>query len=338
MFIPAGGGPMPNYFAGTNCRASGAANIGQPISDAYLYLIGNDGETQVAEFHSDGSHYPLSIGLACMFDSSHYPNLSNILVKLKVYVPGNPVPFTILSTPVEIRNKVAISQHPDSGFSDAASVVYWEMWNKNYAESVLLGSWSNPSHFADIDGANAICYAGHGNPLVYTTGDLGAVTPGNHVDNRIIQLGSGTPPFNTGAPMINFFHIIACNCGDTPDFQYSLTPYWNAWGGVYMEDQALMAYSVYVSMSQVDQLALRVWSKLSQGKTAMTALVEFNLWLTSNPGTLKAWDVYNTKSDPSRDMLPGDMVLYYGDDNGSMRVKSVYTGTNVLPIGWFYQV
>lgn len=37
IFVPMSG-PMPNYWSGTNCRASGWAQVGFPIYMAELYL------------------------------------------------------------------------------------------------------------------------------------------------------------------------------------------------------------------------------------------------------------------------------------------------------------
>jgi hypothetical protein len=76
-------GPMPNYFSGTNCRAYGGAQIGEPLVDAELYLHNE----LVHEYHHSGypeETYPMSMGLAVMFDCSHWPNGWPVEVKYRV--------------------------------------------------------------------------------------------------------------------------------------------------------------------------------------------------------------------------------------------------------------
>ncbi|MEQ1936154.1 MAG: hypothetical protein ABL962_20045, partial [Fimbriimonadaceae bacterium] len=68
--FPAGNGAtMPLYFAGTNCRVSGGANLGYPIAEAKLFLVTSSGETEVASFYADDAEMPMSISLSAMFDS-----------------------------------------------------------------------------------------------------------------------------------------------------------------------------------------------------------------------------------------------------------------------------
>ena len=161
------------------------------------------------------------------------------------------------------------------------------------------------------------------------------MTPSEYESHRISQIGSGIPPFNTGAPPVNFCHLLACNCGDSNAFTTVCFPYYMAWGGPWMENQALMAYTVYVVLQQMHEHANLIWNQLSLGWTAWRTYLWFNnIWLSGHPDELKVWD--DLSEDP-RYMKPGDLALYcnYAGDHGAMRIKSVYTGTQVLPIGWF---
>lgn len=65
IYIPGPGASMPNYWSGTNCRASGFAQIGGPIYSAELFLngelvnewdIGNPIEEEAPWSLSHGGH------------------------------------------------------------------------------------------------------------------------------------------------------------------------------------------------------------------------------------------------------------------------------------------
>ena len=82
MYVPSGGGPMPNYWSGTNCRASGSAQIGEPIFAAELWL----NNERVRRWDApDPDVLPLSMSLKVMFDSSHFANGTNIEVRFIVW-------------------------------------------------------------------------------------------------------------------------------------------------------------------------------------------------------------------------------------------------------------
>lgn len=335
IYIPGPGASMPNYWSGTNCRASGFAQVGGPIYSAELFLngelvnewdIGNPIEEEA----------PWSLLLEAMFDSSHFANGTPVEVRLRVltymgWQEGASDPDPI------VKNKLMMFEHPDSGIDpDAAPFVASLMSGKNYyLHLVNGGAWTEGDYFSSLDGSNAVFYAGHGSPQSHQAGNLTqSMTPTEYEAARIAQKGSGIPPYNTGAPPVNFCHLLACNCGDTNDFVTVCYPYYMAWGGPWMENQALMAYTVYVMLQQYAQHVELIWSKLAQGWTARATQAWFDeIWLEENPFELEV------KDDASgwRPMKPGDLALYcnVNGDRGAMRLKSVYTGTQVAPIGWY---
>lgn len=336
IYIPGPGAPMPNYWSGTNCRASGWAQVGGPIYSAELFLngelvnewdIGNPIEEEA----------PWTMILEAMFDSSHFANGTPVEVTFRVLTYMGWQEGSSELDPI-VKNKLMMFEHPDSGIDpDAAPLVASLMSGKNYfLHLVNGGAWSEGDYFASLDGSNAVLYAGHGSPASHQAGTLtDSMTPAEYETARISHKGSGIPPFNTGAPPVNFCHLLACNCGDTNAFATVCYPYYMAWGGPWMENQALMAYKVYIPEKQLSEHAALIWNKLAEGQTARHTRDWFDeIWLEENPGEFRVWDEH---PGPLRDMAPGDLALYcnYGGDQGAMRLKSVYTGTQVAPIGWY---
>lgn len=79
--------------------------------------------------------------------------------------------------------------------------------------------------------------------------------------------------------------------------------------------------------------ANQVWSRLVTGTTGWRTQLEFNDYIVANPGIIHVKNYY-PKYD--RDMQVGDLGFFYDSyEGGCVRVKTVYTGTNVNPVGWF---
>lgn len=148
------------------------------------------------------------------------------------------------------------------------------------------------------------------------------------------------PPFIAGAPPVNVLYLLACNCGDTPDFKKSLWPYYMGWGGPHLENQAVLAYSVLTVLTEFSIHASIVGYALCGGRTVFKTHQYFEKWLRDNPDVLHSWDdYYHENPTAPRRMKAGDFVAIYDpSEGGCARVVSVYTGTNVNPIGWFQQL
>lgn len=96
-----------------------------------------------------------------------------------------------------------------------------------------------------------------------------------------------------------------------------------------MEDQGWMGYKVVVFNTDVALQAELIWSWLRAGWTGRSAQIMFESYLINNPGKIECEDAGKV-----RDMEPGDLAFYYGPDNGTLRLKTVYTGNNTAPGSW----
>ncbi len=334
IHVPAGGGPMPNYFSGTNCRASGSAQIGEPILHAELRLNGE----LVAEYHygwEPEEPFVMSTTLAVMFDSSHWPSVSELEVRFWVYGLYTQQWYSASRSRM-LWNQAMVYEHPDTGISpDPSLLVLDQMSGKNYWLSVQNGGqWTPEQYFANMNGVNVAFCATHGAPSIHNAGDDTGIGGNDYHSTRIDQIGQGLPPFNTGAPSINFFHLMACNCGVDDTFMKSLFPYEMGWGGLLLENQAMFAYKVYILLNEYASLAEVVWPRMVSGWTAKKTQEWFNYML--DQGILSYWAM--DIGGAPRQMVPGDLVLFHGPDMGACRIKSVYTGTNTPPMGWYRQI
>ena len=286
---------------------------------------------------------PESIFLKVMFDSSHFTIGTPVEVTLRVFtIPSGWSEVKSDPDPI-VSNKLMMFEHPDPAASpDASLVVYGLMIGKNY--SLYLqngGAWSKTQYFSALNGSNVVFYAGHGSQMSHAAGDGGqGMTPNGYLEARESQIGSGVPPFNTGAPPVNFCHLLACNCGDTNAFTTVCYPYYMAWGGPWMENQALMSYTIYTYLPDYATHTDKIWGKLALGWTAAKTKQWFNdVWLPLNPEVLRVADVDPGDGGSWRWMEPGDLALYCnqgpGGDMGAMRIKTVYTGNHNDPAGWF---
>lgn len=100
-----------------------------------------------------------------------------------------------------------------------------------------------------------------------------------------------------------------------------------------MENQALMAWRPYVFLKDYEVLTVEIWGPMSSGRTALDAQATFERKLINEEVVM--W-VRDQQTNEVRRMIVGDLALYAGlDEYGCVRIKSVYTGTNVQPVGWY---
>lgn len=340
IYIPGPGAPMPNYWSGTNCRASGWAQVGGPIYSGELFLNGELVNEWVCGDPVE-EEPPWTLLLEAMFDSSHFANGTPVEVTFRVltymgWQEGSSDPDPI------VQNKLMMFEDPAPPTPDPVPNVQALMAGKNYGLHSEDGpSWTKTDYFAAMNGSNAVMFAGHGNPYEHSVPDGSGIHWADYEAYRISHIGSGIPPFNTGAIPVNFCHIIACNCGDTNNFVRACYPYYMAWGGPWMENQALLAYTCYTSQNHRAMNAELIWSKLALGWTARGA------WLWLRDFVLPEWHETDHHELPMSDANPpawrdadiGDFALYSGPDQGAVRLKTVYTGDNLLPatptIPWY---
>lgn len=333
---------MPFYFAGTNCRGSGA-NFGLPIEAAELYIRDvNTNEVELVNwFDSDGTNYPLSIGLSAMFDSSHFVPGHSVRMEFWVYPrdwEGVPLPPGE-SAPVVIKNKLMMFEISDPNFTPDPSVfVNSTMTGQNYTLALHnADGWSATTYENEMIGTNAVMVATHGYPekhdddashWIYHT-----YNPLNYLSFRTTQVGSPgpwgvlLPPYNpTTNPPLNFVHLLTCSCGTQID-QFAtgaLYPGRNIYVPT-IEDQAIVGYVPLIYIADLQTHADLVWNPLKAGKTVGKMREALQVWLGSHPN----FHVIGATGD--RQMEIADLAIA-GDP--FTRIKSVFTGTHSNPISW----
>lgn len=125
-------------------------------------------------------------------------------------------------------------------------------------------------------------------------------------------------------------------CGITNNFLAACWAYYMAWGGVWLEDQALFAYGVLVPLGGEGGEAAHaeaIWSRMVLGYTALWTQADILAKVELRQLVLLVMD---HGADEYRLMKEGDLKLYDSrSEHGACRIKTVYTGTNVVPVGWF---
>lgn len=334
LFVPMGGGPMPNYFSGTNCRASGSGQIQGAIESAYLKV---NSQVVASYQHIPGEPYHSSIGLKAMFDSSHFNNGATATVRLEIngYITGQ---HTKTGSAV-VQNQAMFFEDPDPPISPDPSVVFNGLFSGSGYHTVLqnVGGWTKPYYFQIMADSNFVVFCGHGTAASHYTG----IAPADYLTARQSTIGPPVPPyppFTAGSSPINILYLLSCNGGDTTAFESALWPHYMGWGGPLSENQAVIAYTVYIPVGELHKHADIVGGHLRDGYTVQSTKMHFELYLSLHPDELEAWDTYNFEDPdltPPRPMKNGDLITF-GD--GKTRVKSVYTGSNVNPVGWYQQL
>ncbi|MEQ1821890.1 MAG: hypothetical protein ABL949_05240 [Fimbriimonadaceae bacterium] len=332
--IPAGGGPMPNYFSGTNCRASGSAQLGSGVEHAELYLIGNGVATLVASFVSDDEQLPMSISLAAMFDSSHYSPGTTLSVKLSVKCANIAQPYVLTAGSVPVKNRLIVYEYPDPNIAPVGTIIAGHMANKNYTVYGTGNSlfWSAQTYLGDLSGATASVCSTHGNVPFHWSGTNDNIyptsNPYNYLAYRTSQIGStsapnGLPPFNSGQPPLNFLHLLGCLCGQNPIFLLGATyPGDWAYPNSVIQDQCYLGYRPLISTEQADEHAEFIWSRLAAGKNMSQIVVDIDDAIDNYPYLFLCWETYQDYENHNEQYMVADDWKVYGDP--CMRMKGVW--------------
>ncbi len=151
---------MPNYWSGTNCRASGGAQIGEPLYQAQLLL---NGEPVAFWQAPEGSELPLSMTLAVMFDSSHFLNSTYVEVTYRVWGIVTGMHEESSAIDPQTWNNAMFFEHEDVS-PDAIGYAYSSLAGKNYGMfSFDGGDWGEAEFLGALNGSNVVFYSGHGN-------------------------------------------------------------------------------------------------------------------------------------------------------------------------------
>lgn len=346
--------PMPFYFSGTACRASGGLgsiavegypttmnlfiggqlvahypNIGGPAS----VLPSLPNSTLPATLGGPALPYVLSTprGLSVIFDSTHFPNGTNLTIRFEAWTN---LGYFTASDSAPVINRILIYERSD--FSGGAPAT-------NSATSVIpLGrsiheadGWSVATLTSDDNSCSLLAVFSHGNqedhqddvePVPGRVFALPNTGNPDYQSDRTSDIGSGLPPLNSShQPPISLAFLYSCDCGYTNRFSTLLIPYANYYGG-WTEDQSVMAYTVPCWCDQAGDHASCLFGQLSQGETADAARLYMEAYAEELGLTVEAAD------GSVRTLIHGDLVIY-GDFY--TRLTSVYTASNVQPIGWY---
>ncbi len=356
---------VPPYFSSTNCRVFGTKTANKtPIRMRLTLQGGSVPETTVAYWEASQGpdiaeatirrdrrqprpmilNVPASV--AAMFDSTHFLDGGTVTVRFYAsYSNGTSDAAAPGSAPV--KNVTEIYSHPAFNVSGGDGCETVQLYVHNWAATRHEHGWpwTPAAYFTDMAGVSLVYIASHGAPDLHEAGngvviwpedDYGStpVTPG-YLQRRQFEVGSGLPPYNsTHNPAIALLHMESCNTGDTNNFIRACWPY-NNYYDQYLEDQAVLAPTVYVPIEQTQQRCNCLWGYLSYGYTVDDA--RSYLVAVSGAYNLIVWD-YSPEGNPPgtpRTMNWSDYAIY-GDL--FMRVETVYTGTGTAPSTWYRQL
>ncbi len=139
---------------------------------------------------------------------------------------------------------------------------------------------------------------------------------------RILDHGSGPPPFNTGWPPITLAFIDACETGLTNAYAEALLyPYGNAYTGLgqpFPENQAQCGYQFCIKLKYTKECNQAFWGALANGYSAMHARND-------------AFYVYGPHKGASE--VPTDFMSVWGDWHTKLR--GAYDGLHEPSGTWF---
>lgn len=338
---------MPFYFAGTNSRISGHAHVTPGTKGFLEAILKVNGEEAYHGYREvpDDNIWLANWNVHVMFDSTHF-SASSATVEFRV--KDNNGTWHSITNTAPIKNRALIAEHPAALFSpDTAPYDTSLMSGLNYQTTTHdTGGWTASQYFSSMAGANVVWLNTHANQALHECGDGSVAYHGadghypSYEERRKAHLGlSPKPPYNpTGNPAINFAFFDACNMGDTNNFIRACWPYENYYAQRWLENQAILAFNVYLHASYSLNVHNLFGVRLADGLTigATTAEIEpiLNTAAFSGPTIALVADTLNTGPNGAtiwRDMI-GDDITLYGD--ADMRIKSVYTGTSIMPIGW----
>jgi len=177
-----------------------------------------------------------------------------------------------------------------------------------------------------------------------TTQDVWYKTPVNNElsfeSTRSAYVGTGLPPYNsTQNPPINFALLCGCHSVDDPfrlppltvkEADQVLFPKQNYYSSGEIENQSYLGFLVFVTLVSYQHIAYLVMDELAQGSTVYGAKVRLAAYAQDYDILVRDYD-----NVPQRILTSSD--VYVGGDPHT-RITSVYTASNVAPIGWYRRI
>ncbi len=268
------------YWSHTNNRASCLAMTYGTTEGivAWRVLIGED-----MPYHFDGIDNYLLFGISMpdvspvvVFDSTLWPHLTDLEVKFEVITTDDLNTWVTVSHSCYVKNIAGLFSDPTLKFAGKDALVsgYEAM---NYDTMVREDEWDYVDYFQDIQHMTAADLNVHGNTMSHKDGNTNPsitfmtfaelIDTGNQSVEPIEQkIGSGLPPFNsTHWPPFQFVHLNSCNCGERTEWAGYLHPNKNTYSANLVEDQALLAYTVYTYDDFHDEMSIALMNILTQG-------------------------------------------------------------------------
>jgi len=284
--------PMPYYFSGTGCRASGVAVCpglvgGEPnwIAEAWLGLNGqNLKHWQQPEEEPSSTTKDLEL----VFDSTHFPPGTQVEVQFRAkdrlgnFYPANgPATGTAV-----VKNTARFYSYPQTAAQpggNGALAAYYLVSHNHYGRTVNYVNWSAPMLADQIDDAGIWYVNAHSTPSSHTTYNIledvydwpHEVDP-NYLDWRGAANGSGYPPFNsTQKPPVHLAIFHGCDTGETDVFRPILRPFQDAWWPIPYANQASIGFEDKALVVEAELFVQRFFSLLMEGRTIENAVFKF---------------------------------------------------------------
>ncbi|BDI31713.1 hypothetical protein CCAX7_37640 [Capsulimonas corticalis] len=220
----------PRFFSGTGCTATGTAvALSGNITQAQLCIGENGSDTVVraypTDFPNDTNQYT-SLPLSVMFDSTHFQNASDIVLKLKVWDSGGNYYEGAISAPAKNRMFSIVNQTFGTYENSAqlsASVASGEAGALNY-DTATSDSDTSQDIVNTLQYYTTFHAVTHGDPTFFMdclADDSGGVPGGpdgdtSHIMNagdieKVLELKKA----NLNLPPITFAHFDACEVGSS---------------------------------------------------------------------------------------------------------------------------
>lgn len=342
--------PMPYYFSGTDCRASGVAVCpgfveGEPnwMVEAWLSLNG-----QVLKHwqHPTGEPNVTSTGLQLFFDSTHFPPGSQVEVRFKARDRRGV--FYEASGSSVVKNSAKLHDLPE--FAEyaggaLASQATAELSGSNIASSYLSDTWPTTVAATRIQAASVWVVWTHAGPTAHQCSpgqsDLvwASIGLGDQSYDywRAAANGFGLPPFNdTHNQPVELALLLGCRMGETDKFLTAIEPHGTAYEPNLIRDKAVVAAYGKLFIRDGERLAAWFVDPLAVGMTVRRACLALFTKAVYEHSIGNESVYMNYDGDAYGDNPVSSFVelRVYGDRY--TRIKNVYTGNDLqAPFGWY---
>lgn len=276
----------PKYFSGTNCRAWGFVQLSGEedpatgdstwVYQTRLYIGGTLVASHYGDPEADGT-----AGEGVIFDSTHFPNGTNLEVKFECTCSAGHVHSSTRS--VVVKNRAV--GHDPALAGPACMIVQNCLPALNYGTFVRDQQFTASEYLADLDGATINFVGAHGcaamngfsSPaFIAGSGErVAAWNDGPHpgvLEQRQSQMGSGPFPYNsTATPPISLVVHQVCSTGWDNSFSTYLFPWYDAYNDPWATNQAFLGFAGYFNGNISFEFGSTLVMWMSQGRSVWDA-------------------------------------------------------------------